>query len=75
MAVKSLDGMEGMVAVGNTDSARTKLKKSGLKILEYGTIPGIPGTHARRSQRDTAVRGPAGAHAGAGRLRALARCH
>ena len=43
MAVKSLDGIEGMIAVGNTDSARTKLKKSGLKILEYGTIPGIPG--------------------------------
>ena len=43
MAVKSLDGIEGMIAVGNTDSARAKLKKSGLKILEYGTIPGIPG--------------------------------
>lgn len=43
MAVKSLDGIEGIVAVGNTDSARTKLKKSGLKILEYGTIPGIAG--------------------------------
>jgi len=43
MAVKSLDGLEGIVAVGNTDSARTKLKESGLKVLEYGTIPGIPG--------------------------------
>ena len=43
MAVKSTDKIEGMVAVGNTDSARTKLKKSGLKVLEYGTIPGIPG--------------------------------
>lgn len=43
MAVKSLDGLEGIVAVGNTDSARTKLKESGLKNLEYGTIPGIPG--------------------------------
>jgi uncharacterized protein len=43
MAVKSLDGLEGIVAVGNTDSARMKLKKSGLKVLEYGTIPGIPG--------------------------------
>ncbi|TRZ69785.1 MAG: proteasome assembly chaperone family protein [Nitrosopumilaceae archaeon] len=43
MAVKSLDGLEGIVAVGNTDSARIKLKKSGLKVLEYGTIPGIPG--------------------------------
>ncbi len=43
VAVKSLDGIEGMVAVGNTDSARTKLKESGLKVLEHGTIPGIPG--------------------------------
>ena len=43
MAVKTLDGIEGIVAVGNTDSARIKLKKSGLKILEYGTIPGIAG--------------------------------
>ena len=43
MAVKSTDKIEGMVAVGNTDSARTKLKKSGLKALEYGTISGIPG--------------------------------
>ncbi|MBI5860172.1 MAG: proteasome assembly chaperone family protein [Nitrosarchaeum sp.] len=43
MAVKSLDGIEGIVAVGNTESARTKLKKSGIKILEYGTIPGIAG--------------------------------
>ena len=43
MAVKSTDKIEGMVAVGNTDSARTKLKKSGIKVLEYGTITGIPG--------------------------------
>lgn len=43
VAVKSLDGIEGIVAVGNTDSARTKLKESGLKVLEHGTIPGIPG--------------------------------
>jgi len=43
VAVKSLGGLGGMVAVGNTDSAREKLKKSGLKILQHGTIPGIPG--------------------------------
>jgi len=43
MAVKSMDKIEGIVAVGITDSARTKLKKSGLKVLEYGTVPGIPG--------------------------------
>lgn len=43
VAMKSPDGIEGIVAVGNTDSARKKLKEVGLKILEYGTIPGIPG--------------------------------
>lgn len=43
VAVKSLGGLGGMVAVGNTESAREKLKKSGLKILQHGTIPGIPG--------------------------------
>jgi uncharacterized protein len=43
VAVKSQEVVEGIVAVGNTDSARKKLKESGLKILEYGTIPGIPG--------------------------------
>jgi uncharacterized protein len=43
VAVKSVDGIEGMMAVGNTDSARKKVSESGLKILEYGTIPGIPG--------------------------------
>jgi uncharacterized protein len=43
VAAKSLDGVEGIAAVGNTDAARKKIKESGLKILEYGTIPGIPG--------------------------------
>ena len=44
MAVKSMEGVQGIIAVGNTDSARAKLKKSGLKILQHGTIPGIAGT-------------------------------
>jgi len=43
VAVKSLAGIEGMMAVGNTESARKKLKESGLKVLQHGTIPGIPG--------------------------------
>ncbi|MFB5638269.1 MAG: proteasome assembly chaperone family protein [Nitrosarchaeum sp.] len=43
VSVKSLAGIDGMVAVGNTESAREKLKKSGLKVLQNGTIPGIPG--------------------------------
>jgi len=32
-----------MKAVGTTDSARTKITKAGLEVLEHGTIPGIPG--------------------------------
>lgn len=43
VAVNTLEAIDGMVAVGNTDSAREKIKKSGLKLLEQGTIPGIPG--------------------------------
>jgi len=43
VAVKDQDGIEGIVAVGNTVSARTKLQKAGLKNIEQGTIPGIPG--------------------------------
>jgi len=43
VAVKSLNGIDGMMAVGNTESARKKLKESGLKVLQNGTIPGIPG--------------------------------
>ena len=30
------------MGIGNTDSARAKIKEAGLKILENGTIPGIP---------------------------------
>jgi len=43
VAIKDQEGIEGMVAVGNTDSARAKIKKAGLKGIEQGTIPGIPG--------------------------------
>ena len=43
VAIKSPDGTKDMIVVGNTDSARTKIKDAGLKILEHGTIPGIPG--------------------------------
>lgn len=41
VAVKSLDGSEDIVGIGNTDSAREKIKKAGLKVLEHGTVPGI----------------------------------
>lgn len=43
VAIKSPHGIKDMILVGNTDSARTKIKDAGLKILEHGTIPGIPG--------------------------------
>ncbi len=43
VAVKSSDGNEKMTAIGSTDSARVKVKDAGLKVLEHGTVPGIPG--------------------------------
>ena len=42
VAVKSQNGSEEVMGIGNTDSARAKIKEAGLKILENGTIPGIP---------------------------------
>lgn len=42
VAVKT-PGLEGMVAVGSTDSARKKIKDAGFKVLESGIVPGIPG--------------------------------
>ncbi len=44
VAIKSPKGNEEMMGVGSTDAARKKIKDAGLKILENGTIPGIPGT-------------------------------
>jgi uncharacterized protein len=43
VAVKTPDGLEELVAVGNTDSARQKIKNAGFKVLENGIVPGIPG--------------------------------
>ena len=43
VAIKSSDGNENMMAIGSTDSAREKIKNAGLKVLENGTVPGIPG--------------------------------
>lgn len=42
VAIKS-EEHEQILAAGSTDEAREKIKKAGLKILEHGTIPGIPG--------------------------------
>lgn len=43
IAVKTPNGIEEIAAVGSTESSRKKIIQSGLKILEHGTIPGIPG--------------------------------
>ena len=43
VAVKSQKGNSEMMGVGSTDSARKKIEKAGLKVLDHGTIPGIPG--------------------------------
>ena len=43
VAIKAPEGINETIVVGNTDSARKKIKDAGLKILEHGTIPGIPG--------------------------------
>lgn len=44
VAIKTPDGNEEMMGIGSTDAARDKIKEAGLKVLEHGTIPGIPGT-------------------------------
>lgn len=44
IAVKSPNGDEDLIGIGSTDSAREKIKNAGLKVLEHGTVPGIPGT-------------------------------
>jgi uncharacterized protein len=43
VAIKSPDGNEEMIGIGSTKSARNKVKEAGLKVLEHGTVPGIPG--------------------------------
>ena len=43
VAIKSPNGNKNMKAIGSTDSARAKIKEAGLKVLEHGTVPGIPG--------------------------------
>ena len=44
VAIKSPNGNEEMIGIGSTDAARAKIKEAGLRVLEHGTIPGIPGT-------------------------------
>ena len=43
VAIKSPNGNQEMIGIGSTESARSKIKEAGLKVLEHGTVPGIPG--------------------------------
>jgi uncharacterized protein len=43
VSIKSTDGNEEVIAVGSTENATKKLIDAGLKVLKFGTIPGIPG--------------------------------
>lgn len=43
IAVKSIEKDEKVIGIGSTDSARVKVKDVGLKVLDHGTVPGIPG--------------------------------
>jgi uncharacterized protein len=43
VAVKSDKENIQMMGIGSTDSARIKIKDVGLKVLDHGTVPGIPG--------------------------------
>jgi len=43
VAVKSSSNEEEIIGIGSTDSARVKISEAGMKVLEHGTVPGIPG--------------------------------
>lgn len=43
VSVKSIENNDEIIVVGSTDKARKKIKELGLKTLNHGTIPGIPG--------------------------------
>ena len=58
VSVKSPVAKEEIIAVGSTENATKKLKDAGLKVLEFGTIPGIPGVllnEGSLSQQDVIV--------------------
>ena len=58
VAIKSPNEDEGMIGIGSTDSARNKVREAGLKVLDHGTIPGIPGillNEGRISKQDVIV--------------------
>ena len=43
ISIKSTGKNEEIIAIGSTENATKKLRDAGMKILEFGTIPGIPG--------------------------------
>ena len=43
VAIKSSNNDKEIIGIGSTDVARAKIKEAGLKILDHGSIPGIPG--------------------------------
>jgi len=58
VAVKSSNNEEEIIGIGSTNAARTKIKDAGLKVLENGTVPGIPGmllNEGRISNQDVIV--------------------
>lgn len=58
VSVKSKGGNEEIMAVGSTENATKQIEKTGIKILQHGTIPGIPGTllnEGRLSKQDVIV--------------------
>ena len=45
IAIKSPNNDNNKITcIGSTESARKKIKDADLKVLEHGTVPGIPGT-------------------------------
>ncbi|MBS1268036.1 MAG: hypothetical protein MAG458_00754 [Nitrosopumilus sp.] len=58
IAIKSDEGNEETIGIGSTESARNKIKEAGLKVLDHGTVPGIPGTllnEGRMMEQDVVV--------------------
>lgn len=43
VSIKSKGTNEEIMAVGSTENAAKQIEKSGIRILQHGTIPGIPG--------------------------------
>ena len=58
VAVQSLNDEEPIMGIGSTSAARASIEGIGLKVLEHGTVPGIPGVllnEASISNQDVVV--------------------